>query len=118
LTDQYLFSYGTLQTPLVQMANFGRLLTGFPDVLVGYYQYHLEITDPNVVSQSGQSQHPILRYSGDIHDRVSGIAFAVNEFDLSRADRYEVVDYERIGVTLLSGTEAFVYVERVSQNEA
>lgn len=31
-----LFSYGTLQDPAVQMANFGRLLEGTADQLVGY----------------------------------------------------------------------------------
>ena len=33
---EFLFSYGTLQLEAVQMANFGRLLTGQRDVLEGF----------------------------------------------------------------------------------
>jgi gamma-glutamylcyclotransferase (GGCT)/AIG2-like uncharacterized protein YtfP len=110
--DNYLFSYGTLQSPHVQLANFGRLLDGTPDTLVGYVIDHVEITDPDVLTQSEQRFHPILRYSGKIYDEVKGTAFAVSELDVARADRYEVDDYERIAVTLLSGKEAWVYVER------
>jgi gamma-glutamylcyclotransferase (GGCT)/AIG2-like uncharacterized protein YtfP len=112
MTTQYLFSYGTLQLPYVQLANFGRLLDGVHDALVGYYIDKVEITDPDVLALSEQKFHPILRYSGQIFDEVKGTAFAVSELDVERADRYEVSDYQRIGVTLLSGRHAWVYVER------
>ncbi|RZJ42033.1 MAG: gamma-glutamylcyclotransferase, partial [Brevundimonas sp.] len=36
MADVGLFSYGTLQDPNVQQANFGRLLEGSPDRLPGY----------------------------------------------------------------------------------
>jgi gamma-glutamylcyclotransferase (GGCT)/AIG2-like uncharacterized protein YtfP len=112
MTTHYLFSYGTLQSPLVQMANFGRLLEGVADTLVGYYVDQVEITDIAVLAQSEQKFHPILRYSGNILDEVKGTVFAVSELDVERADRYEVEDYQRVAVTLLSGREAWVYVER------
>jgi hypothetical protein len=112
MTSPYLFSYGTLQLPHVQLANFGRLLDGVHDALVGYVIDEVEIKDPDVLAQSGQRFHPILRYSGQMHDHVAGTAFAVSDFDLDRADRYEVADYERVQVTLLSGCLAWVYVER------
>jgi Gamma-glutamyl cyclotransferase, AIG2-like len=112
MTTHYLFSYGTLQSPHVQMANFGRLLDGVADTLVGYHVDQVEITDIDVLAQSEQKFHPILRYSGKIYDEVKGTAFAVSELDVERADRYEVDDYQRIGVTLLSGRDAWVYVER------
>jgi gamma-glutamylcyclotransferase (GGCT)/AIG2-like uncharacterized protein YtfP len=108
----YLFSCGTLQLPHVQLANFGRLLEGVHDTLVGYIVEQVEIKDPDVLAQSGQRFHPILRYSGSMHDQVQGTAFALSDFDLDRADRYEVDDYERVQVTLLSGKSAWVYVER------
>lgn len=112
MTDTYLFSYGTLQLPYVQMANFGRLLLGSPDTLIGYRIDQVEITDPIVLAQSEQTFHPILLYTGKIFDEVKGTAFAVSELDVERADRYEVEDYQRVAVTLLSGREAWVYVER------
>ena len=46
-----LFSYGTLQMPEVQRANYGRLLEGRPDVLAGYALRPLPITDPDVACQ-------------------------------------------------------------------
>jgi hypothetical protein len=116
MAAQYLFSYGTLQLPYVQLANFGRLLEGVHDTLVGYRLDQVEITDPDVLALSEQKFHPILRYSGQIYDEVKGTAFAVSELDVERADRYEVADYQRIGVTLLSGRDAWVYVERDDTN--
>jgi hypothetical protein len=115
MTTHFLFSYGTLQLPHVQLANFGRLLDGFPDKLIGYHIDQVEITDPDVLAQSEQRFHPILRYSGQMFDEVQGIAFAVTELDVARADRYEVEDYQRVEVTLLSGRAAWVYVERDAQ---
>jgi gamma-glutamylcyclotransferase (GGCT)/AIG2-like uncharacterized protein YtfP len=112
MTTQFLFSYGTLQLPHVQMANFGRLLDGVSDRLIGYLVDHVEIKDPDVLAQSEQRFHPILRYTGKVFDDVKGIAFAVSELDVERADRYEVADYQRVAVTLRSGREAWVYVER------
>jgi hypothetical protein len=112
MTTQYLFSYGTLQLPYVQMANFGRLLDGVSDTLIGYLVDHIEIKDADVLAQSEQRFHPILRYTGKMLDEVKGIAFAVCELDVERADRYEVADYQRVAVTLLSGREAWVYVKR------
>jgi Gamma-glutamyl cyclotransferase, AIG2-like len=115
MSNHHLFSYGTLQLPHVQLANFGRLLDGVHDTLVGYFVEQLEIKDPDVLSRSGQKFHPILRYSGHMLDQVTGTAFAVTDFDLDRADRYEVDDYERVQVTLLSGRLAWVYVERAQE---
>jgi hypothetical protein len=34
--DEYLFSYGTLQDEAVQLATFGRRLSGEPEVLEGF----------------------------------------------------------------------------------
>jgi hypothetical protein len=112
MPDTFLFSYGTLQLPYVQLANFGRLLEGVSDTLIGYRVDQVEITDPVVLAQSDQRFHPILRYSGQAFDAVTGTAFAVTELDVERADRYEVDDYQRVAVTLLSGRTAWVYVER------
>ncbi|MCH8616959.1 gamma-glutamylcyclotransferase [Sphingomonas sp. SM33] len=105
-----LFSYGTLQQPEVQRANYGRLLDGAPDALVGYRLEALAITDPEIVRVSGKAVHTIARYTGDPSDRIEGIRFELTEAELAATDRYEVDAYARADVILESGAHAFVYV--------
>jgi gamma-glutamylcyclotransferase (GGCT)/AIG2-like uncharacterized protein YtfP len=106
---ELLFSYGTLQQDSVQMASFGRLLTGRPDTLLGWRQQMVEITDPEVLAQSGAALHPIL-IPGRKDDSVSGTVFEVTAEELAAADRYEVADYKRVAAPLKSGVTAWVYV--------
>ncbi|MFL6845598.1 MAG: gamma-glutamylcyclotransferase family protein [Allosphingosinicella sp.] len=105
-----LFSYGTLQQPNVQLATFGRLLDGEPDVLVGYALAPLAITDPGVIATSGAAVHTIARCSGDPSHRIDGMVFAITSAELEAADAYEVDAYARREVRLESGRTAFVYV--------
>lgn len=107
----YLFSYGTLQQAGVQQATFGRLLTGTPDELVGFEQALVQIDDPEVVATSGKTHHPIVKYSVTKSARVPGMVFEISDAELAKADEYEVAAYKRIGVTLASGLEAWVYVD-------
>ena len=39
------------------------------------------------------------------------MAFEITPAELAAADQYEVADYKRIAVTLLSGRAAWVYVK-------
>lgn len=110
MTDNWLFSYGTLRQREVQLATFGRELEGEPDALCGFVLSTVVIADPDVVATSGSSEHPILRRSADAGDEIAGVAFAVSEGDLIRADAYETADYRRIEMVLKSGRRAFVYV--------
>lgn len=110
MTPVLLFSYGTLQDPAVQMANFGRLLEGTADQLVGFERSLVEITDPEVVAESGLTHHPIVRASDDPADRIDGTVFRITEDELHAADAYEVDDYRRVSVRLASGLEAWVYI--------
>jgi hypothetical protein len=103
-----LFSYGTLQDKAVQMANFGRLLTGHADSLPGYTLHPISIDDPSVVALSGKSQHMIAKRSE--RDEVAGMVFEITAAELAAADRYEVAQYSRVEVTLKSGVKAWVYV--------
>ena len=103
-----LFSYGTLQDKAVQMANFGRLLTGHADSLPGYTLHPISIDDPSVVALSGKSQHMIAKRSE--RDEVAGVVFEITAAELAAADRYEVAQYSRVEVTLKSGVKAWVYV--------
>jgi len=110
-TDVLLFSYGTLQDKAVQLSSFGRELHGQADALVGFRQDWLEITDPQVLATSGKTHHPIVRHSGVDSDRVPGTVFTITAQELAAADAYEVADYQRVSVTLLSGAQAWVYVK-------
>ena len=108
--DVLLFSYGTLQIPEVQLANYGRLLEGRPDVLPGWAVAPLKITDPEVVRLSGLAVHTIAYRTGRPEDRLEGMVFAITAEELEATDRYEVDAYARIEVELESGIRAFVYV--------
>ena len=72
-----LFSYGTLQLPQVQRANYGRLLEGRPDALAGFVLRPLAITDPEVVRVSGLAVHSIACRTGDPQDRIAGLLFTL-----------------------------------------
>lgn len=109
--NQLLFSYGTLQLPEVQMAQFKRLLEGAEDAMPGFAQAMVEITDPEVLRKSGQRFHPIVSQTGNPADSVAGKVFAVTTAELAAADEYEVADYKRVLVTLASGRQAWVYVK-------
>lgn len=114
MSDQaniFLFSYGTLQLETVQMSSFGRRLVGHDDVMPGYRQNLVEITDEEVIRQSGQKFHPIVMPSDDPQDQVAGKVFAITEDELAAADRYEVADYKRVDVLLESGKRAWVYIK-------
>ncbi|MDQ1121542.1 gamma-glutamylcyclotransferase family protein [Microbacterium trichothecenolyticum] len=107
---QSLFTYGTLQAPEVQLDTFGRRLDGMPDALVGYRLEWTDIGDERVAQLSGLDQHPILRFTGDSHDRVFGRVLLLTADELDAADEYEVSLYRRVSVVLASGSRAWVYV--------
>jgi hypothetical protein len=113
----YLFSYGTLRQPEVQMASFGRLLAGTEDAMPGYRSALVEITDPAVLATSGERFHPIVEPSPDPADEVAGTVFRISESELWAADAYEVSDYARTRVRLKSGIHAWVYVNADSLGE-
>lgn len=108
--NELLFSYGTLQLERVQMASFGRLLDGEEDAMPGYRRAMVEITDPEVIRQSGERFHPIVSPSDDPSDEVTGKVFRITATELAAADRYEVADYKRVAVRLRSGKDAWVYI--------
>jgi len=107
---QYLFSYGTLQNPDVQLDTFGRLLDSEDDALPGYTVDYAEIEDTRVVDLSGLSVHPVVRATGNPLDKVVGKALLVTEDELDASDEYEVSLYRRVAVVLASGRSAWVYV--------
>ena len=108
---EHLFSYGTLQLESVQLATFGRLLDGALDAMPGYRTEMLEITDPDVLAKSGERFHPVVMPSDNPSDTVAGKVFEVTPQELAHADAYEVSDYKRVSVKLVSGIDAWVYVK-------
>jgi hypothetical protein len=111
MATEFLFSYGTLQLEAVQMATFGRQLTGTRDVLPGFEETLLEIEDQATVSLSGKTHHAIAKFTGRPSDTVSGTVYAVTADEIERADKYEVAEYRRVAVVLQSGIRAWVYVD-------
>ena len=109
-TDR-LFSYGTLQLEAVQLATFGRTLTGARDVLPGFASKAVEIDDPTTVALSGKTHHAIAQFTGQSSDTISGTVYEVTPDEVERADKYEVAAYRRVSVVLESGLRAWVYVD-------
>lgn len=106
-----LFSYGSLKNKNVQIANFGRELTGHEDALPGYARGRVPIIDPKLMAASGESHHANVVPTSNANDAVSGTAFEITEQELAAADIYEeVADYRRIYLTLKSGNQAWVYL--------
>lgn len=106
-----LFSYGTLQLPQVQLANYGRLLRGEPDELSRYMLADIMIGDEAVIGISGTAAHRIARHTGDSADRVEGTVLFLTAAELEATDLYETDAYQRVEVMLESGRAAFAYVE-------
>ena len=107
-----LFSYGTLQRDDVQQSTFGRLLDGHRDELPGFEPALVSIDDPQLAAAVGRTHHANVTFTGRQDSRVAGMVFEVTNAELAAADDYEqVAAYVRIGVTLASGREAWVYVD-------
>ena len=110
-TMEYLFSYGTLQMEAVQLANFGRRLTGHADTLAGFATSRIELADPTTVALSGQATFLIARYTGRPADAIAGTVYELTPDEIVRADAYECEPYVRASVRLESGVRAWVYVD-------
>src|ERR1700751_868702 len=106
-----LFSYGTLQQENVQLATFGRRPAGQVDQLTRFVQTDIKIDYLDVVRASGKTHHPMLVFTNQPEDCVNGTVFDITETELAQADEYEVDDYRRVAVTLVSGLRAWVYVD-------
>jgi hypothetical protein len=97
-----LFSYGSLQRVAVQIATFGRTLSGESDELVGFV-----LVPPAL---SGSPHANVVRASES--QRVRGMAFELTEAELAAADEYERRDgYVRVTAPLSSGRKTWVYID-------
>ena len=116
--SERLFAYGTLQLESVQVATFGRRLTGTRDALQGFELVALTIEDPAVIAISGKAQHTMARFSGRETDVIPGTVFAVTSEEIQHADAYEVAAVRRVAVVLESGVRAWVYVDATTKTVA
>jgi gamma-glutamylcyclotransferase (GGCT)/AIG2-like uncharacterized protein YtfP len=106
-----LFSYGTLQQSNVQLATFGRLLSGERDELPGFTLSQVLIEDPQVIATSGKTHHANVTPDGNDESRVSGMVFEITAAELAAADGYEKSGrYVRIAATLASGKKTWMYI--------
>lgn len=108
---ELIFSFGTLQLEAVQQSLFGRSVPTTPDSIAGWVVGEVRILDPEVIAVSGTDLHPGL-LPGTADDLVPGAILEVTEEELAAADHYERVSYRRVGVTTVSGREAWVYVPK------
>jgi hypothetical protein len=110
-----LFSYGTLQSEVVQLETLGRKLDGRPDALIGFVVVMIEITDQDFIKTCGTAHHRNLHFTGVSSDTVEGTALSLTPHELAFADSYEPSGYERIQVQLRSGSTAWVYIHTNSR---
>jgi hypothetical protein len=109
--SELLFSYGTLQLEPVQIATFGRRLSGSADSLSGFELVSLKIGDPAVVALSGKAYHTMARFTGRAADVIAGTVFAVRPDEIQNADGCEVTAVKRVAVVLRTGLRAWAYVD-------
>lgn len=107
-----LFSYGTLQLEKVQLENYGRLLHGAHDRIIGYKLDRIRITDKEVLRKSNQEFHPIAIRTDYLEDTVEGMVFEITDEELQKSDDYEVADYKRVLATCESGKQVWAYVSK------
>jgi len=113
-----LFSYGTLQQEDVQLATFGRRLSGRQDELVAYESSRVKIADQRIVAETGMTHYANVAFNGRPDSRIRGVVLEVTDAELAAADDYEAdADYKRIVVTLASGKDAWVYLNDGSKRE-
>jgi gamma-glutamylcyclotransferase (GGCT)/AIG2-like uncharacterized protein YtfP len=97
--NHFLFVYGTLLNPDIQLSVFGRVIEGRNDRLIGYKvvkKNFLSGTYPAVVSDNSSI--------------TEGKVLTITEDELYRSDRYEGDEYTRVEVQLESGSVAWIYI--------
>jgi gamma-glutamylcyclotransferase (GGCT)/AIG2-like uncharacterized protein YtfP len=95
----FLFVYGTLLDPHIQMTVFGRVIEGTRDRLLGY----------KVIKKKFLSGiYPaVLKSNSSI---AEGMVLTLSENELYRGDQYEGDEYTRVEVLLESGSVAWIYI--------
>ena len=94
----------------MQVACFGRLLAGEPDIIAGYRQSDSPIADPDIPDPGGYRCYPVLDRSASPDDCVLGKVLMLTAAELAQADEYEGPEYRRVRVRTRAGRSAWVYI--------
>ncbi|WP_348800273.1 gamma-glutamylcyclotransferase family protein [Flavobacterium adhaerens] len=105
---EQIFSYGTLQSKEIQKQVFNRVLSGTPDQLLGY-----TLKDLKIEEEFGIEDYFVAVPSDNPSDSIKGIVYSISELDLAKADQFESNAYQRLQITLKSGTVAWIYIENI-----
>lgn len=108
--SEFLFTYGTLQKPEVQLRLFDRTLVGFPDRLKGYAIVPIKITDKRFLEMGLGDVQKTITPSANAEEVIEGSILELTEKELMKADQYEPDNYRRIRLRFESGRQAWVYV--------
>jgi gamma-glutamylcyclotransferase (GGCT)/AIG2-like uncharacterized protein YtfP len=109
--SELLFTYGTLQSEVVQLSIFERKLNGTEDAIVGYRLALIKIDDEDFIAASGTADHRNLAFTGNPSDFVVGTVFEVTHAELEQADVYEPAGYKRVLVQSREGLNVWVYLQ-------
>lgn len=99
----FLFTYGTLQDPQIQLQLFQRKLHGHEDLLMGHCESPIKL----------EGKYPVIHRSPDPNDSIKGVVYELLPHELQQADSYEGPAYKRLEVSLASGKKAWVYTGRL-----
>ena len=107
---ELIFSYGTLQNEAIQKSLFGRTLIGMEDELIGYKMELINLSnDP--LNSSVKRTYPIVIPTRNKNQLIKGFVYQLSKKELSIADEYEGQAYDRVEVTLKSGTKSWLYTK-------
>jgi gamma-glutamylcyclotransferase (GGCT)/AIG2-like uncharacterized protein YtfP len=108
-----IFSYGSLQQDAVQLANYGRVLHGERDELIGWVRTKVDVPEWHKAAAAGLSHYANVERTPESGDAVTGTVFELTDAELAATDAYELdAEYARVVVALASGRSAWVYVSR------
>ena len=93
-----LFSYGTLQDPMIQLRLLGRLLNRRPASINGWHK-------TKVFAEDGW--YPAIKKG---KEQIWGSILEIEEKDFTALDEYEGSAYKRIQTRTSEGESVFVYI--------
>jgi gamma-glutamylcyclotransferase (GGCT)/AIG2-like uncharacterized protein YtfP len=115
----WLFSYGSLQQEIVQLATYGHVLRGQADELIGWRLTAVSVPHWHKAFASGLTHYANVEPTPDPGALVPGTVFEITDAELEAADAYEQdAEYVRALVSLASGRSAWVYASQPESTRA
>jgi gamma-glutamylcyclotransferase (GGCT)/AIG2-like uncharacterized protein YtfP len=107
---EYLFVYGTLQGPELQLQLLERVPSTHPDSLSKYQIEKTRITDLKFIAKGENEWQNRLVFSDNEVDIIEGMVISLETEELKKIDNYEPENYRREKIKLASGILAWVYL--------